>query len=70
MPEKARNATQAATSQPTARPNATRRSPNCAAVGEPAVSRAISQADRISAPSWKKVPVIVTPGGGSPASTS
>ena len=69
-PEKAMKATQVPTSQPNARPGTTRRSPNCAAVGAPAVSRASSHAETISAASWKNVPVIVTPGGGSPASTS
>src|SRR5215217_8497722 len=69
IPENAMNATQAASIQPTPRSAATERSPNCAGVGLPAVSLASSQADTISAPSWKNVPVIVTPGGGSPAST-
>ena len=64
------NATHVPISQPSARSGATVRRPNCAGVGRPAVSRASSQAERISAPSWKNVPVIVTPGGGSPALTS
>ena len=70
MPENAMNATHAPSSHPRARSGATGRSPNCAELGEPAVSRASSHAERISAPSWKNVPVIVTPGGGSPALTS
>src|SRR4051812_19172791 len=47
-----------------------RRKPNCAGVGAPAVSRASSHAETISPASWKNVPVMVTPGGGSPAVTS
>ena len=64
------NATQAANSQPTA---VAQRDPAQAEVradGRPAVSRASSTPTGSAPTSWKNVPVIVTPGGGSPASTS
>jgi hypothetical protein len=70
MPEKTMKTSHVTSSQPSARSGGTSRRPNCHGVGLPAVMRASSQAERISAPSWKKVPVIVTPGGGSPALTS
>ena len=68
--EKAMKATHVAASQPIPLSADSRRRPKSAAVGGPAVSRASSHAERISPPSWKNVPAIVTPGGGSPASTS